>query len=268
MAGDYGAQGVKAPRNAAPVGGAAALPAPKVRIGEQVGMRRKGFTLIELLVVVAIIVILAGILFPVFAASKRAATNAVCLSNLKQIGLATSLYTQDYDEAFPVACCQTDRIIGKAQFSNQYDLSGHLVPVPYLWQVVTPYVKNATIWRCPGDTGFTLNHGAIRIQPSAFQEYGSSYNYNTDLVWDEPDNDPYFQAVTPGVLGQWAPMTVGSIQHPDETFISAEPTGYWHNGILGTTNSYHQNTVCVDGHAKSFTRALLQALGNRTRDQF
>src|SRR5438445_509765 len=86
--------------------------------GENVRMRRKGFTLIELLVVVAIIVILAGILYPVFAATRRAAYNAACLSNLKQIGLAVSMYTQDYDETFPTACCQTDRAIGKAQPAN------------------------------------------------------------------------------------------------------------------------------------------------------
>src|SRR5436190_15390928 len=93
-----------------PVGGAARMSAPNWRtLGEHVVMRRKGFTLIELLVVVAIIVILAGILYPVFAATRRAAYNAACLSNLKQIGLAVSMYAQDYDEAFPAACSLADR---------------------------------------------------------------------------------------------------------------------------------------------------------------
>jgi prepilin-type N-terminal cleavage/methylation domain-containing protein len=65
--------------------------------------RRPGFTLIELLVVIAIIAILAAILFPVFAQAKESARKTACTSNLKQVGLAFTLYTQDYDECFPWA---------------------------------------------------------------------------------------------------------------------------------------------------------------------
>jgi prepilin-type N-terminal cleavage/methylation domain-containing protein/prepilin-type processing-associated H-X9-DG protein len=59
---------------------------------------RRGFTLIELLVVIAIIAILAAILFPVFAQAREKARQAMCQSNLKQIGLAYLMYAQDYDE--------------------------------------------------------------------------------------------------------------------------------------------------------------------------
>src|SRR5690349_17008967 len=62
-------------------------------------MRRShGFTLIELLVVIAIIAILAAILFPVFAQARERARAISCVSNLKQIALATNMYVQDYDE--------------------------------------------------------------------------------------------------------------------------------------------------------------------------
>src|SRR5438552_549627 len=61
-------------------------------------VERSGFTLIELLVVIAIIAILAAILFPVFAQAREKARTAMCLSNLKQIGLGMMMYAQDYDE--------------------------------------------------------------------------------------------------------------------------------------------------------------------------
>jgi prepilin-type N-terminal cleavage/methylation domain-containing protein/prepilin-type processing-associated H-X9-DG protein len=62
---------------------------------------RFGFTLIELLVVIAVITILTAILFPVFAHAREKARQMVCLSNLKQIGTATMLYAQDFDETYP-----------------------------------------------------------------------------------------------------------------------------------------------------------------------
>src|SRR5437867_2220098 len=65
------------------------------------GSSHSGFTLIELLVVIAIIAILASILFPVFARAREQARKATCMSNLRQIAMATLQYVQDYDEMFP-----------------------------------------------------------------------------------------------------------------------------------------------------------------------
>ncbi|MBM3474405.1 MAG: DUF1559 domain-containing protein [Armatimonadetes bacterium] len=91
----------------------------------------RGFTLIELLVVIAIIAILAAILFPVFARAREKARQTNCLSNLKQIGTATMMYIQDFDERYP------------GHTSNAADPT-------YDWPIsIGPYVKNAQLFRCP-----------------------------------------------------------------------------------------------------------------------
>jgi len=96
-----------------------------------------GFTLIELLVTIAIISILAAILFPVFARARENARRASCMSNLKQIALGVMMYTQDYDERFP-------RIGGKAPASIR----------PYGWaDTLQPYLKSTQILKCPSVGG-------------------------------------------------------------------------------------------------------------------
>lgn len=117
--------------------------------------RRSAFTLIELLVVIAIIAILAAILFPVFAQAREKARQASCLSNMKQVGLAVMMYTQDYDEMYPPVVGGV--IIGNNGYLQNWgvDLQSGTnatfgtepgAPVPSL---IGSYVKNNGIFQCP-----------------------------------------------------------------------------------------------------------------------
>jgi prepilin-type N-terminal cleavage/methylation domain-containing protein/prepilin-type processing-associated H-X9-DG protein len=106
------------------------------------------FTLIELLVVIAIISILAAILFPVFASARAKAREMVCLSNMKQLGLATQQYVQDND--------------GKLFYQQSIDYSRSGVTVTAnsaagmptcWWNLLMPYAASDAIFDCPEDPG-------------------------------------------------------------------------------------------------------------------
>jgi prepilin-type N-terminal cleavage/methylation domain-containing protein len=103
----------------------------------------RGFTLIELLVVIAIIAILAAILFPVFAKAREKARQATCASNLKQIGTATQMYVQDYDEYFPAPYPGGSWGTGRYWF----DLIRPYTGVP--WYSTNPRHPLSSIYYCP-----------------------------------------------------------------------------------------------------------------------
>jgi prepilin-type N-terminal cleavage/methylation domain-containing protein/prepilin-type processing-associated H-X9-DG protein len=125
---------------------------------------RRAFTLIELLVVIAIIAILAAILFPVFARAREAARRSSCASNLRQIGLATQMYVQDYDGAYPLHI--TSGGVGYFWFgtvrSNVVDRTQGML---------YPYTKNGQIYLCPSFTGRPRYNGV------ATGGYGYNYVY-------------------------------------------------------------------------------------------
>ena len=67
----------------------------------RIGYRARGFTLIELLVVIAIIAVLLSILFPAMRKVKEIARESVCKSHLKNIGIAVTMYLDDFDRKIP-----------------------------------------------------------------------------------------------------------------------------------------------------------------------
>lgn len=108
--------------------------------------RRIGaFTLIELLVVIAIIAILAAILFPVFAKAREKARQSSCLSNLNQIGRAVQMYTQDWDDTYPLVH------LGMPGEPSAEEAEGHGEEVGSWFDEVMPYLKSRDVFKCPSD---------------------------------------------------------------------------------------------------------------------
>ncbi len=113
---------------------------------------KRGFTLIELLVVIAIIAILAAILFPVFAQARAKARQVSCLSNMRQLGLGLSMYSQDYDETLFF-------------FGHNVDFSRANPTSPLganaanrWWNQILPYTTNVpSLLICPDDARKTPN---------------------------------------------------------------------------------------------------------------
>jgi prepilin-type N-terminal cleavage/methylation domain-containing protein/prepilin-type processing-associated H-X9-DG protein len=107
---------------------------------------RRGFTLIELLVVIAIIAILAAILFPVFAQAREKARSASCESNLKQLATGLLMYTQDYDETFPLEGAQSTWVTQPPESRAPGATPTRLA----MWSsAVQPYLKNWNVYHCP-----------------------------------------------------------------------------------------------------------------------
>jgi prepilin-type N-terminal cleavage/methylation domain-containing protein/prepilin-type processing-associated H-X9-DG protein len=102
--------------------------------------RHQGFTLIEMLVVIAIIAILAAILFPVFAQAREKARAISCLSNTKQIGMALMMYCEDYDEH-----C----VLNNNEPPAPLPAGLRTASWPDLLQ---PYIKNNQLFLCPSST--------------------------------------------------------------------------------------------------------------------
>lgn len=217
--------------------------------------RKQAFTLIELLIVVAIISILAAILFPVFARARESARRTSCLSNMKQIGTAWLMYAQDYDEKAVLAVHYDSSTGDEIAWDFRLDWS----EVDYSDPNPTPkasaglldsYAKNGQIHSCPSFYG------------EAWGRPHTGYAYNTTYIGGEGPwgggplmrESVHLAAITDAAGtaifaegGYGNPVNAQNyLRAPSDPYNSVGKVHFRHNGTA--------NVAYADGHVKNVTR--------------
>lgn len=224
--------------------------------------RKFGFTLIELLVVVAIIALLAAILFPVFGRARENARRASCQSNLKQLALGVIQYTQDYDETFPIL----ESAGGSASTAPPYSN-------PRGWaDSVWVYTKSIEILQCPSEPtiGDASPFASCTIAPLNTKGF-NDYWINTKLVDRDGFNSgslrarPVAEVVFPSFTVMAGDSLAGSSRQHTEgcdfvdscsfatpPFLARFPVNLSATPALGFLGRHFEgeNIAFVDGHVK------------------
>lgn len=159
--------------------------------------RSAAFTLIELLVVIAIIAILAAMILPALAHAKENARKTYCLNNLRQIGMAFQMYTEDAEGNYPVQ-------EGYAPLGGQVPTNTYAGIPTYFGATETgrplnAYVgKSSDAFHCPSDKGDVT----VPAAPSCWDGWGNSY-----LVQWGQDYYRVRYVCGSGPLGKWMAKT-------------------------------------------------------------
>jgi prepilin-type N-terminal cleavage/methylation domain-containing protein/prepilin-type processing-associated H-X9-DG protein len=209
--------------------------------------QKHGFTLIEILVVIAIIVVIAAILFPVFGRTRENARRTSCASNLKQIGLGLRMYANDYDQC-----------MGKMRSGSS------IGSIPGWAASLEPYTKSTGILQCPSEPrrpGASINVGTF--SDYAINDFAAGNRLNafsaptlTVLVVESGSNDTSnrYTAAQYGFMGtSWSfsrGWQIDSSRFAGETTC---PTGVT-QAVFYSGGAYRHlgggNVVFVDGHVK------------------
>lgn len=206
-----------------------------------------GFTLIELLTVIAIIGVLAAILVPIISGIRQKANSTASATNLRQIGAAFSLYTQNNRGELPAVYSEADSQVW------------FLALTPYLQNETGDASKLTDVYRCPSYAQLPSVTEMIENNPTDWRQLGYGMSYT--MVGSPFTGWPWTGNGTDYV----APLN--KIENPAKTIIVAE-TDSWSWGIHAAnfTSSFlanhqtperalrhgsHANYLFVDGHVQS-----------------
>ena len=222
--------------------------------------KRRGFTLIELLAAIAIIAILAAILFPTLAKVRENARRASCQANLRQLGLAFQQYTQDNDETLPGA---TDGGNGGAGVGGGWIYFKFFSEPP---QTVTfdpsqgaiyPYVKTAAVYVC-------LDDGPGRLAGDSYA-INSCVTASTSGLQPNPGrNLAAFEAPASFVLLSEEAYDPDGVPNGG---ASTDDGILWYTSATNTLSTRHNggsDVAFLDGHVRWYRPEVLDAQFLRT----
>ena len=226
--------------------------------------RTQGFTLIELLVTIAIIAILAAILFPVFTQAREKARAISCLSNARQIGTGVQMYVQDNDERLFFYASSTSSVAVPSQ-----SRTGAVIPntaaaknAERWWNVIMPYIKSKAVFTCPSDPNPVPSNdvNGNPIIPRSYIACRSAEGLTLAQI-----DDPVETVV---VIDKWdkdsasgAGLVTDSWIEPfNGDFDNDNGSGFDHTRMFKAGNRHQGFANCVffDGHAKAENAHTIQ----------
>ena len=204
---------------------------------------KRGFTLIELLVVIAIIAILAAILFPAFAKARESARRSSCASNLKQMGIATMQYSQEYDEqlyAHRYVGANPQAAANGGTFPNGAGgISDDAINRVSWSQILQPYLKSYDVFRCPSNPSAWVGGSPNKLNaPGALgYGYGGQNSYAHNDMWLSPAGSYNGGTGTISVSLASIPRPTSTINVVDGSYYGAAPDVRNDTGLLKNANT-------------------------------